>query len=1033
MKRAAIGTVFMAALMPAVWGTPSPLYQNTGDVEAPPQIAPTVDATSFVNTGLFNISNSVIVGVLQGDGVIQNVDYYETSDTVNYTNNNEMGSNTGFLFDYFAQGAGGNGTNKMAANFVNNGAIFAGTVTNTQTTNNFFQILGAVEADFTTIAFFVVPSQIKVLATNLVNPGLLEVGVAGRLSLQGNTVDLTRGIERVESLNDVPGTVFTNGFGGLFGFFGVPLFMNNSGMFDQFWNVDGDLTGNPNLTLPNPSSPLEFVQDVDQGAITTTIQAPNASASVFFTQLAPSNFLTQVVFLSNTNPAISTAVKFENRFFGSVPTIQWSSLVTNVFGTVLTNTLYLQDTLAVDGFSFLFQNGSFGVPPAAIQATFKPSNLTFSKGAPADGVNFTNMANANETFQPSTLGPFGFGVSSVYDVKLSPIDYKLMPGLPGVTLTNVPGRIEVTANKVLNLTRARIDGANYMSLTATNHYVGSPKAQISVPFVDLNLASTNGTLSISNLLAPVIPVMTGNVGCWSAEWTSIDPFTKFTNNYHVLIASSALTASTSTTIQNAVLSTGTNAIGNIYISDVMNIISNAQFTTRCLTITTNPAGSPTAAGALNLKSQNILWSGTLPILQSLTNYGGISTMNSAYFAGARQPPFYNTTFDEAYQTFVNHGTISTAGSFFWANYFENSGSGTVTNGASVSTNLASIVTSTGNITVQATGKAVLSNAVMNAPGLFQGVSISCNDLVVTNHNILAGAALTLQVNNSINAMAGGATATNYWQAGGGFNLNAPAPASGDLLATTVTNITGNISGDVMNTWAAADRGCTTAGFVNDVAVGHLILDATTPNGVFSFVGATGGNAIYVDLLELRDYATNRDGNGDFPALDIDPSIKIYYADAQVAGGLDISEKANGQNGGQLCWVSNYNAGIFSSTNITYPDGHTYSFNRALATSPDIDSDGDGIPNLYDSTPFLEPSTVVMSVKMTNNPPKSVLVSWMSPALATNTLYFRTNLTGGSWSVLTNFVQGSKPGKVTVTDHQKTNAPCLYRVQVSLPQ
>ena len=412
----------------------------------------------------------------------------------------------------------------------------------------------------------------------------------------------------------------------------------------------------------------------------------------------------------------------------------------------------------------------------------------------------------------------------------------------------------------------------------------------------------------------------------------------------------------------------------------------------------------------------------------MTNDGSITTENSAFFESSQQPPFYPTSNTGPYQAFVNHGTISTSDSFFWANYFENTGAGAITNGIAITTNLASISAFGGNITVQANGTALLTNGVFSAPGQFESVNIACNDLVISNHALVAGGALTLQVTNSINspALGGSAVSTNYWQVGGGsasgFNLLAPAPVTGDLLATTVTNQTGSISGDVLNTWAGADRGPSPTGYTNNVAIGHLILDANQPNGVFSYVGATGSNAIYVDLLEFAGYATNRNGNDDFTALDLDPSIKIYFADAVFPGGFDVTQKVNGHNNGQLQWVTNYNVGIFSSTNVTFADSKVFSFNRARVLDP----------FLPPVTEPLGPASVMLSLQMTNQPARGLLISWNSPANANNTLYFKTNMSSANWAVLTNFTQGSA-GKVSVFDKQRTNAACLYRALISVPQ
>jgi hypothetical protein len=134
-------------------------------------------------------------------------------------------------------------------------------------------------------------------------------------------------------------------------------------------------------------------------------------------------------------------------------------------------------------------------------------------------------------------------------------------------------------------------------------------------------------------------------------------------------------------------------------------------------------------------------------------------------------------------------------------------------------------------------------------------------------------------------------------------------------------------------------------------------------------------------------------------------------------------KVNGHNNGQLQWVTNYNVGIFSSTNVTFADGKVFSFNRARVLDPFL-------------PPVTEPAgpmAVMLSLQMTNQPVKGVTISWASPANANNTLYIKTNMTGANWAVLTNFTQGSAGGKVSVFDKQRTNAACLYRALISVPQ
>src|SRR5207249_3799775 len=108
-----------------------------------------------------------------------------------------------------------------------------------------------------------------------------------------------------------------------------------------------------------------------------------------------------------------------------------------------------------------------------------------------------------------------------------------------------------------------------------------------------------------------------------------------------------------------------------------------------------------------------------------------------------------------------------------------------------------------------------------------------------------------------------------------------------------------------------------------------------------FSGASAGNAIYVDFLEL-DTSVSSDLEN---TLAIDPDFTIYFADANVP-----VEQLDGQFDGHLRWVSEFN-GPNSSVDVLLRSGKTVKMNRALRNSASIDSDGDGIANGDDIYPL----------------------------------------------------------------------------------
>jgi len=76
------------------------------------------------------------------------------------------------------------------------------------------------------------------------------------------------------------------------------------------------------------------------------------------------------------------------------------------------------------------------------------------------------------------------------------------------------------ADNYLNLADSHIVSLNYLQLKATNEFAGNVGSQISAPYVDLNLRSTNGFLAVSNLLAPTIARPEGFINLYSARWTN---------------------------------------------------------------------------------------------------------------------------------------------------------------------------------------------------------------------------------------------------------------------------------------------------------------------------------------------------------------------------------------------------------------------------------------------------------------------------------------------------------------------------------
>ena len=478
-------------------------------------------------------------------------------------------------------------------------------------------------------------------------------------------------------------------------------------------------------------------------------------------------------------------------------------------------------------------------------------------------------------------------------------------------------------------------------------------------------------------------------------------------------------------VQTLSLSTATTKVpppdDSIFISDVFNITSNLLINTLRLTLTTNAPGSLAPVGVLNYLNPGILWPASTPRLHYLTNYGAIESPNLAVFGGS-QSSLYDRpdSSTNPYAAFVNAGGVTNLGSFIFASYFQNSGTFSANSGA---------------IQLMQAQTAILTNGAFLAPAPSGTIKIQSGSLLVSNHVLQAGNALTLSVTNrlddgSLGVGADGVANRSIWYAGYGINLPL-LPTNSSLRATTITNI--GPSTIVPNVWAGRDFGPVAAGFYNNAAIGRLILDGLTNTTKFSFQGPGTSNALYVDYLEMRDYMTTFDSKGNLANLQFTPGMKIYYAQL-IINGVSWAEKLDHKNSGGLNWVPDY-AGTFSSTNLVYPDGTTNRLNLALVQSCDIDSNGNGIPNCQDPAPVLVSLPVVnLAAALTNLPPRAVALSWNSSPYATNSVFFSSSLSATNWQLLTNpllsnpFVLGPVGGRQRIVDPVGAGGR-FYRVRV----
>jgi len=1072
-----------------------------GTVENPPQI----DAWNFVNTGTFIINFPSFQAIEYNGGA----PFYETSDTVAYTNTGVMMVNTGFKFDYYSIHSSAPNPVFPSVSFDNEGSIDCGSVLDT--TDPFGGLLGGFGTFFGLggVEYILGDggagfAQCVVNADNIRCPGHINAGVYGLIQMQGQNVNLYQGQLEVEDIfSATNATVLANGF------YETNVWFPEEYLFST-----------------------NFIYAADGSLFLT-----NAMAYTNLVQVATNYVIQRFVFMEDfSDPSVPFNVYFGTGGIGlggGDVTIEWlTSYVDPSSGTTVSNYLYLNDDY-LEGVStnmLLFVPGlppnfTFVESPAPLLQTYQatppsPFNV-FNNPFPDEQI--TNNADGVNAQLTSYSDAFGTN------------------NIPNESITNLPGRVELTADNTLDLTLSQITGMNYLSLRATNQFNGSAGAFIQSPYADLNLANTNPVFYVTNVLAASTPTWGGNIKAWNTQFIFVDA-NGVTNDDRVLVLSSALTPTMVAQVQNLIL----HNTNQVVISDTFHIMRTLNVDAQSLTLTTNPPGygSTSFEGELNLDAAGIFWQSSMPNLRYLTNNGAIRMQNLAYFGH----PFY-TNITAALPAVAAAGSLAktstgtnvvaadvvTVGTnkYVFVNSLTNklanqvqivpasvdgslnnliaaingaSGSGTVYSSATIAnplvaaglltnhsftvtaltagtagnaiatlftpatasanltwgqrtlaggvntisaiTNLTSFLTNsalinhgifedqgsiiyagnftssgqffngTGSFTLQSL-TTTLTNGSLTAEGPGGGdISITTSDLLTSNLQLEADRSLTLVATNSL--VDTGVTNNSVWNVGSasvGAGIKVPLlPANASLLGTTIhlfapTNYT------VANVWPGVDQGASAAGFVNNLAVGQLILDVATPvvknhNGVLSFSGAGVSNALYVDLLVLTNYATqgNATNSYNFPWLNINTNLVVYFGQA-VENGVSVAEvidnaSRNGANNGRLRWAYSY-AGYLSSTNLVYTNADgtvwTNTVNAALAASSHIDSDGDGFVNNADATPFFVPSELNFSLTVaTNQSQKVAKILWNTIPNATNFVWFSTNLASTNWLPFTNF-------------------------------
>lgn len=415
-------------------------------------------------------------------------------------------------------------------------------------------------------------------ATNILNPGTVDAGQDGVIYITGQNVNLSGG-----TVNMAGATANTSGSGS-----------DGTNVITPASDFTAQSATSPYLSIVFPNVYTNQVID----PVTTN----NIDRYVFIQDSSPQN-ISYAVYFNNTNQTLGS---------GDV-TIQWTGVFQDTAsGNFETNYLYLNDNYLLGASTNVSLLGGY------------PNNFTITTTTTPQLANSTPTASSTAvSFPPGAVtNLYSYGDLSVLAGSAS--TNSIING----ALTNFTGRMVLAGSNELNLSGATISGANYISVQAPNQLDDNPGALLDAPYYDLNLGSTNGFLTSSNLLTSVNPNFSGTIQAYNTEWTEVGT-NGLTNDFRVLIVSSDLSPTTLAQVQNLLF----HATNSLLLSDSFNVMNTVGADSQNLTLTTNGfgTGAGSVAGELNVQNPNFVWSAAFPNLLNLTNYGVINLQSLGQF------------------------------------------------------------------------------------------------------------------------------------------------------------------------------------------------------------------------------------------------------------------------------------------------------------------------------------------------------------------------------------------------------------------
>jgi hypothetical protein len=312
------------------------------------------------------------------------------------------------------------------------------------------------------------------------------------------------------------------------------------------------------------------------------------------------------------------------------------------------------------------------------------------------------------------------------------------------------------------------------------------------------------------------------------------------------------------------------------------------------------------------------------------------------------------------------------------------------------------------------------------------VDLAMNSMVLAGTNsILAGGGLNVTA-NTLDATEGGLIGTPnlislnvsdrfvapagkvFVLSGAGVKLGANA-ASNDLSGVSVSVRAGRFE-TAFVAWPGLDRGTEAAGLVNNSAIGALVLTVGEYGRADIRASGSGERALYTRRLELNGEfsqyinVTNKtfDADGLASILTIDSNTRLYYSIVSV-NGVELSGPVlDGALGGRLRLVpiAGANGGPVS---VDVGTGYVVEASWSVRYSMSLDSDGDGLVNAIDSTPFSGAVVTTKAIQIQGKP--YIEISWDAAANTEYQILAQEPAVGTSWTGLSRLANTSGSSKV----------------------